>query len=246
MKKFLTSIIRLTIMICVSATITKAQSDYVLFLSIYLDPAPGKGVELVEGLKAHNQKFHAEGDDKAYFWSILTGPRSGQFVWAQGPIKYSKLDVALTAEHTADWEKNVAANCVKVSNYQFSKRNEELTYNPENETVGENILARIFYGISDQTALLEGIGKIKAVCEAKKYDMARRVYTSEFRSDKGEDVFLIYPFSSWTEFESRRGLPANFSEDFDSVHGEGSWAKTTEILSASAEGWYDEVRVMVK
>ncbi len=172
MKKFLTLIAIWTVVTCLSPTFTKAQSDYVMFLSISLDPAPGKGVELVQGLKAHNQKFHAEGDDKAYFWSILTGPRSGQFVWAQGPIKYAKLDEALTDEHTADWEKNVAANCVKVSNYLFSRRNEELTYNPENETVGENVLSRIFYGISDQATLLEGLGKITTVFKAKKYDKA--------------------------------------------------------------------------
>ena len=156
------------------------------------------------------------------------------------------MDEALTAEHTADWEKNVAANCVKVSNYQFSKRNEELTYNPENETVGENILARIFYGISDQAALLEGLGKITSVFKAKKYDKARRVYTNEFRSKTGEDVFLIYPFASWTELETNKGIPVGFVDDFNSVHGEGSWAKTIEVLNDSAEGWYDEVRVMVK
>ncbi len=72
-----------------------------MFLSLYHDPAPGKTSKIIEGLKAHNAKFHAEGDSKTYIWNIVTGPRSGQISWAQGPLKYSKLDEGLTDEHNA-------------------------------------------------------------------------------------------------------------------------------------------------
>ncbi|NJN41129.1 MAG: hypothetical protein HC811_01675 [Flammeovirgaceae bacterium] len=57
---------------------------------------------------------------------------------------------------------------------------------------------------------------------------------------------LIYPFTSWMEFETKIGLAPDFQKDFDSVHGAGSWAKTTAALDASVEGWFDEVRVMIK
>ena len=130
-----------------------AQDDYVMFLSESLNPLPGHATELVKGVKAHNEKFHASGDDKAYVFSILTGPRSGQFVWVQGPVKYAKLDETLSDEHTTDWDANVAAHCQAVGEIQVLKRNEELTYNPENEVVGENVLARIFYGVSDDLSL---------------------------------------------------------------------------------------------
>lgn len=246
MKKLSIKAISGLIAIFLFTTVVRAQEDYVMFLSLNLDPTPGKTAKVIEGLKAHNAKFHAEGDSKAYIWNIVTGPRSGQISWAQGPIKYSKLDEGLTDDHNADWEANVAAHCRSVSDIRMFRRHEGATYNPANETVGEKVLARIFYGVSDQAALLEGMSKIGEVFKAKKYNFARRVYTSEFRTKDGERLFLIYPFSSWTELENRKGIPPNFAADYDSVHGEGTWAKFRESLQGATEGWYDEVRVMIK
>lgn len=225
-----------------------AQNTSVMFLTINLDPLPGKVVELQEGVKAHNAKYHASGESKAYLFAIMTGPRSGQFAWTQGPMSYASLDKALTKEHTADWEKNVAAHCRNVGEMKIVKRDEARTYNPANEVIAENTLARIFYGVSNQANLLEAIGMVKKTFEAKKYPNARRVYTSEFRTKDGEDVVLIYPFSSFKEFEKGKGVPGDgaFEKDMISVHGEAGWKKFQELMAESSDGWYDEVRTMVK
>lgn len=224
-----------------------AQNDYVMFLTEVLNPIPGKSQELVKGIQAHNAKFHVEGDDKAYIFSILTGPRSGQFTWIQGPIKYGKLDQTLSDEHTADWDKNVASNCQTTSQIQMLRRDDELSYNPENEVVADKSLARIFYGISDMGTLREAVGMIKKVFEAKKWENARRVYVNDFRTKENEDLVLIYPFTSFAEFEKYQGIPTDdLEKDFESVHGAGSFAKFIEMIQSSSEGWYDEVRVMIK
>ena len=227
----------------------QAGGDYVMFLSLYLDAAPGKAVDLVKGVKAHNQKFHAEGESTAYLWSVMTGPRSGQYLWAQGPVHYATFDTGLSEEHNMDWEQNVASNCRKVHTLQLWRRSETHSYNPENEVVGDKIIARIFKIKSHsgaQGAVMDVILKIKEVCEAKNYELARRVYTQDFRSETGENVALIYPFDSFTVLETRIGLPAGFFEDYESVHGEGSGAKFQEILDMNTNGWYDEVRTRVK
>lgn len=229
--------------------IAQTNEDYVMFLSLYLDPAPGKAVELVKGAKVHNQKFHAEGESKAYLWSIMSGPRSGQFVWVQGPVHYVTFDTDLTEEHNMDWEKNVASNCRKVHTIQMWRRSDTHSYNPDNEIVGDKVIARVFKLKSHsgaQEAVMDVILKIKEVCEAKNYNLARRVYTQEFRSETGENVSLIYPFESFTELETRRGLPPSFLEDYEAVHGQGSTAAFQEILDSNTNGWYDEVRIPVK
>ena len=231
---------------CLLTTAATAQSSYVMFLSMYLDPAQGKAVELVNGVKDHNKKFHAQGESQAYLWRVVSGPHSGQYAWAQGPMKYAKMDESLSTEHDADWERQVAIYCKNISENRFWKRMDDYSYNPENEVVGENALARIFYGVTDLGSAMQQINKIKDVLVAKKASYARRVYTSEFRNTAGEDIMLVYPFDSWKELETRKGLAPNFQQQFDEVMGAGSWAKSGAALSDSAQGWYDEVRVMVK
>lgn len=245
MKTNLNSVLTIIILFFV-CTKVQAQDDYTMFLGMYLDPIPGQSVELVKGVKAHNAKFHADGDDKAYLWSVLTGPRSGQFSWAQGPIKYTKMNEQLTDEHAADWDSNVASKCRTVGEIRMLRRSEEHTYNPANEVIGKNVLARMFYGVSDQGAAMEAILKIKEVLVATKADYARRVYVTDFRNKENESIMLIYPFDDWEEMETRIGLESNFAEQFNKVHGDGSFAETISKLNESTEGWYDEVRVMVE
>jgi hypothetical protein len=95
---------------------------------------------------------------------------------------------------------------------------------------------------------LEAIDMVKKVFEAKKYPNARRVYTSEFRTKEREDVALIYPFKSFTEFEKRKGTPAGdvLEADMTEILGAAAWKKFQEIMAANSGGWYDEVRTMVK
>lgn len=229
--------------------IAQTSDDYVMFLSLYLDPAPGKTVDMVNGVKAHNQKFHADGESKAYLWSILSGPRSGQYVWTQGPMRYAKLDEGLTLEHNIDWDKNVTINCRRVHSIHMWKRSETHTYNPDSQVIGDKIIARVFKLKSNsgaQAAVMEIVLKIKEVCVAKKYDLARRVYTSEFRSERGENIALVYPFESFKDLETRIGLPSTFAEDYEDVHGKGSLAEFQKIMDDNTNGWYDEVRIPVK
>ena len=81
---------------------------------------------------------------------------------------------------------------------------EDLTYNPNNETVGENVLIRTFdvnnkYG--DMAAVRGAIKLIKETLVKMNSDIARRVYTNEFRTFDRRDIFLVYPFQSWEKFE---------------------------------------------
>ena len=112
MKKF-TAVLVIALL---SFSVAMAQ-DYTLFMTIELDPAPGKALDLQNGVKAHNEKYHKDGSTKGYLWSVLSGPRSGKYIWGQGPMPWEEMDNPLGDEHLADWEKNVAAHCKNVSNF---------------------------------------------------------------------------------------------------------------------------------
>ena len=68
-----------------------------------------KITEFEKALANHAQKYHT-GDWKWRVWSIESGPDAGGYMITEGPDSWSQLDSRgdLGAEHTADWEKNVA------------------------------------------------------------------------------------------------------------------------------------------
>lgn len=241
MKRIISAIVSV---VCLSSISLMAQS--VMFMNQTLNPLPGHAVALETGVKAHNAKFHASGEATARLFAIMTGPRSGQYAWVQGPMTYAALDKPLSAEHAMDWDKNVGAHCNGTGEMRIMKRDEERSYNPTNEVTADNYLARIFYGVSNPGETLEAIGMIKKVYEANKITTARRVYNSEFRTADGESITLVYPFKSFTEFEKTKGLPfADLPKEMDKVHGAGGMDKFLELMKSNA-GWYDEVRTLVK
>jgi hypothetical protein len=63
--------------------------------------------------------------------------------------------------HTKDWEMNVD-KYGRSHNVQYSLRDEDLTYNPNNETVGENVLIRGFdvNNKSGDMAVVRGVIKL--------------------------------------------------------------------------------------
>ncbi|CAN5727440.1 hypothetical protein BH10BAC2_BH10BAC2_15570 [soil metagenome] len=64
--------------------------------------------EFEKALTNHAQKYHT-GDVAWRVWSIQSGPDAGGYMVTEGPTTWSTLDgrADISAEHTADWEKNV-------------------------------------------------------------------------------------------------------------------------------------------
>jgi hypothetical protein len=67
-----------------------------------------KAGEFEKALSSHAQKYHT-GDVAWRVWSIESGPDAGGYMVSEGPTTWSALDsrADISAEHTADWEKNV-------------------------------------------------------------------------------------------------------------------------------------------
>mgnify|MGYP003959564229 CR=1 FL=1 len=99
----------------------------------------------------------------------------------------------------------------------------------------------------DMEAVVGAIKSIKETLVKMDADIARRVYRNQFRSPERKDISLVYPFKSWTRFEDSNGLPPNFSASYDKINGKGSWQKNViNVLDNHTDGWYDEIRVMIK
>ena len=72
-------------------------------------PRQDKLAEFDKALAAHAQKYHT-GNWKWRVWSIQSGPDAGGYMISEGPDSWADLDGRgdLGAEHTADYQKNVA------------------------------------------------------------------------------------------------------------------------------------------
>lgn len=140
-------------------------------------------------------------------------------------MKYPQMDEGLSEEHNSDWDQKVMSKCRDNEDLRFFRRLYDHSYNPENQVIGENVLAGMWKGVEDRATLVDGLMKIKEVLVKNESPFARRIYQSDFQSRDREDIMLIYPFDSWSEIENRRGLDPDFSEEFEKVHGEGTPGK---------------------
>lgn len=230
---------------------TLFAQDYIMFNTVVLELRNGEHSALQAGVKKHNAKYHdGTNGPKAYLWYTHTGPNSGTYGWGVGPMKFSHMDSDLSEDHIRDWEKNVEKYAFQ-RDHVFMVRDEDMTYNPENEVVGDNILVKRILvkqgGLEHLQKVEEAVTSIADVLRKTNAKIARRVYKSAFRTDKG-DIMLVYPFSSWTEFEGdRQGLPAGFADDYERINGKGSFKKNVgDILAKHSNGITNEVQTMVK
>ena len=229
---------------------TLFAQDYIMFNYLYLELRNGQHAALQAGVKKHNNKFHGGSNGpEAYLWYVNTGPYAGQYNWAVGPTKFSDMDQPLSAAHMKDWENNVE-KYARPHNHTFIVRDEDLTYNPQNEIVGDNILVKRFnvkQGSPRHMQELEkAIGSIADVLRKTNSKIARRVYKSAFRQEEGE-LQLVYPFSSWKRFEDGQGLPADSWESYEKINGAGSQQRNVgDVIEEHSNGITNEVMTRVK
>jgi hypothetical protein len=96
-------------------------------------------------------------------------------------------------------------------------------------------------------AVENAVQKIADVLKKTNAKIARRVYRKAF-PDGHQEIMLVYPFSSWTEFEGNvRGLPEGFQNSYEKIHGNGSFRKEVmDVLSTHSDGVTQEIMTMVK
>ena len=241
----------LIILFPVLTFVTISAQDYIMFRTVVLELRNGEHLALQEGVKKYNSKYYnGKNSPKAYLWYTHTGPNSGTYNWAIGPMKFSQMDSKFSKEQIKDWEKNVQKYAI-ARDHMFMVRDESMTYNPENEIIAEKILVKRLLvkqgGLAPLQEVEKAVTSIADVLRKTNAKIARRVYKSGFRTPLG-DVILVYPFDSWTEFEGDlQGLPAGFADDYDRINGKGSFQENVgSVLSKYTNGITNEVQTMVK
>ncbi len=194
----------------------------------YLTPKPDKIKMLNQNLSAHNKKYHGEGIHTALVQFVITGRRSGDYVWLMGPGTFANLDTRpAEGGHDDDWADNVMPYVENISQNEYWVRDDEHFYDgPENYS-GDKLRIR-FHRTKSGTGEKFGelMGKIVKVYREKKYNRTFGVYWNTFPTARGRNVATGTGFVNWAYYDEDN----NFSADFESVHGENTWqAWLTEL-----------------
>lgn len=225
-------------LIFISVSILTAQEDYQMYVSIMLDPKLDQITTLEKNLAEHNKKFHSEGFRKATVWGINTGSNAGKYAWVMGPLTYTDFDSdPMSKAHDMDWNQNVLPYLKDVSEAEYWKLNDKLSYKPEGSNTGKEVFT--VYDIKSWQGyrfkqLLE---KVVEVYKEKEYKDYFEVYYNEFSSNSNRDVAIAFGFRNWASLDEE----STFMKDYEDVHGSGSWMFFMEEYKASVESYEDEL-----
>jgi len=218
------------------------EEEYKMWELMYIKPKYDKLKEFGEAMAHHNKTYHNDGPYKVDMWMAMTGPHTGEWVWAMGPCTFTDLDNRPESkEHLEDWRDNVMPYIEEISEGEYWKLDEKVSYMPEGSFTGKEVWAmydiKPFEGYRF-TALLE---KVVEVYKEKSYPNYFTVFRSEFNGGSGRDVAIGFGFKNWAFFDEED----KFWKDYEDVHGEGSKWKFFEEYREIVVSTFDEVSELV-
>ena len=217
------------------------KSETHMYETIYLTPKLDAVNTLAENMANHNKKYHGEGEHAAFVQNVVAGKRSGQLVWVMGPGTFAQLDSRPgEGGHDEDWSNNVMPYLEKMSNIEYWRRSDQY-YVPEGYNA-QKIRIR-FYKVrrGDGGDFVDHYGKLVQVFREKKYNRQLSIFQNTFPTANGRNMASVSSFQNWGELD--QGLPV--AEDFESIHGEGSWDKWLVRLRELTEWSDQEVRELM-
>ena len=178
-----------------------------------------KADEFEKALSNHAKKYH-KGDVAWRVWSIQSGPDAGGYMVTEGPTTWSNLDsrADISAEHTADWEKNVLPLTVSSGQsgyYDFQADLSTVQLTDYSDKIVINHMTAKPGKISNMMALIQ---KLKTVWAAGSESVA--VYLVAFSGEPGY-ISVTRLKNGLKELASDYRKP--MADRFNEVNGTGSF-----------------------
>jgi len=180
---------------------------------------PDKNAEFEKALAAHAQKYHT-GSWKWRVFEIQTGPDAGGFHVVEGPLSWGEFDSRgdLGAEHTADWNKNVAPLTTGMGTQSYGSFDADLSTVQITDFTDKIIINHMYPKPGMVNGVIALIKKLKKVWEASGETVA--VYSAVASGDPQYTVVSRLK-AGLKELDPsfRKPLP----ERYNATYGEGSW-----------------------
>ena len=211
---------------------------------MYVLPKKGMEENFEAAIKAHDLKFHPDGQYRAGLRKVEYGDKSGWYLWVFGPTTYTALDTRPTKEngHNDDWVKTIDPLVETYGETSLWNYNPDLSY-------GMDILKKSNYYEVWNVQLKTGqYYRFKAIAEKlkKTYEsMANTafiVFDNPLHTIKTGDVGILWSFNTYAEWSNDPGL----KKAFEKLFGEGSWQQLLNEWLDIVVDYNAEIRSIVK
>jgi hypothetical protein len=198
---------------------------------------PDKNAEFEKGFAAHAKKYHTD-NWKWRVYEIETGPDAGGFHVIEGPLSWDEFDSRgkLSAEHTADYNKNVAPYTTSAGTQSYSTFNADLSTVQITDYADKIIINHMFPKPGMLNGVIDLIKRQKPVWASSNESVA--VYSAAF-SGPPQYTVVTRLKAGLKELDDSYRKP--FSERYNTANGAGSWDKWLEDYSKFVESRWSEM-----
>lgn len=231
----------LTVGVISSNSTAQEMPDYVMYETIYLSVLPGHNDAFSARMAEHNGRFHGEGAHTSGVFYVLSGPRTGKLSYVMGPTTYTDLDSRPTGtDHDRDWGA-VMTHCRIHSGTEYWRRNDQLSYTPENMATGARNLSRVrIFEVADNQLFIKTQGQIVATIKAMGGKQPRTMYRNQNANKDGRHWGTVTSYKNWAEMDEEGG--GNFQEAFEKIYGDDAWDTFIEEIDLAIVSREDEWR----
>lgn len=198
---------------------------------------PDKVAEFEKALATHAQKYHS-GDWKWRVSEIQSGPDAGGYAITEGPNTWTTLDTrgTLGAEHTADYQKNIAPLTTSQGGTSYMVYRADLSTVQVGDFTDKISVTHVYPKVATGNKFEARTKKVKKVWEASGQTVA--VYEAHFSG--APQYMIVYRHKQgWKEKEGnfRKPLP----ERYNATNGEGSFDEYLESAQKYTDRTWGEI-----
>ncbi len=219
-------------------------NEDLIFENAMLTVNPEKIMEFEAGIAAHNKKYHAEGPYGARVYSVLNGKNASKYMLIMGPLPWSAMDGRpASKEHTDDNNKNINKFLMPDVEVNYMKIHPQLSNFSKDFEINKLSVFRIDVKRFKEEEFMENVlKKVVKVYKDKMPDQIYGVYSNEMNSLDGIDFGWVdfFDSSSWLGTEDK------FVQNFEEVHGAGSFVKFMADVEATTDGDSTEIWTLRK
>ena len=202
-------------------------------------PKQDKLAEFDKALASHAQKYHT-GDWKWRVWSIESGPDAGGYMITEGPASWEGIDGRgnLGAEHTADFEKNVAPLTIDRGGSSYAEFQEDLSTVQITDYADKIVINHMVAKPGKIAAIPEMMKKMKKAWQANGQSVA--VYRSVVSGDPG--YMTVFRLKAGLK-ELAEGYRKPMKDQYNAANGDGSWDQYLKDYADAVQSRWSELLV---
>lgn len=244
MKKTISLTFIALLLFCSAFAQTSADKPVLVTETMYIMPKRGMEEKFETAVKAHNTKFHPEGQYQAGLRKVEYGDKAGWYIWVYGPTTYASIDSRPAKEngHAADWSSTIDPLVDTYGETTLWEYNSDLSYGMEKLKTAK------YYEVWAVKLKRGEYYRFKAIAEKlkKTYESlgntAFLIYNNQIHTQNGADVGMLWSFNSYDEWSKDMGS----KKAYEKLYGDNSWQNMLDEWRAVTIDHNVEIRSFIR